>query len=488
MLAAGAALGVRSPARSATTGQEPDLELRLVASPGRAQILRGEQTAVLRYSGEVLRGRRDALQPAPGYLGPTLELRRGERVRIRFENRLDEPSIVHWHGLLVPESADGHPRFAVGPGGHYVYEFTVINPAGTYLYHPHPHGRTGAQVYFGLAGLLIVREPWERDAGLPAGPYELALVIQDRRIAPDNQLVFEQSMMDAMTGVLGDTVLVNARADALYRVARRPYRLRLANVSNARIYKLAWSDGRPMRVIGVDNGLLPAQVGPLERPYLTLAPFERVELIEDFGSRAPGAQIALVSRAFSSDAGMGAMMGNMMGGGMMGPGQGMELSVARFAVAREGAARGEALRLPPENLALPEPRLELQTRLAFRMMRGFLNGRRFQMDAVARDERLPFEEPVRWTFENTDVGGMMAMPHPMHVHSARFPIVERAGGAPPDLAEGLVDAGYKDTVLVFPGQRVSVQFAPQHRGLFVYHCHNLEHEDGGMMRNYLVAV
>ncbi|HVC29755.1 MAG TPA: multicopper oxidase domain-containing protein [Steroidobacteraceae bacterium] len=161
--------------------------------------------------------------------------------------------------------------------------------------------------------------------------------------------------------------------------------------------------------------------------------------------------------------------------------------VARFAVSREGAARGEALRLPPEDLALPEPRLELQTRLAFRMMRGFLNGRHFQMDAVASDERLPFDEPVRWTFENTDAGGMMAMPHPMHVHSARFPILERAGPVPPDLAEGLVNAGYKDTVLVIPGERVRVQFAPLHRGLFLYHCHNLEHEDGGMMRNYLVS-
>jgi len=91
-----------------------------------------------------------------------VELRRGERVRIEFRNRLAEPSIIHWHGMIVPEAADGHPRFAVGSGGEYVYDFTVRNPAGTYLHHPHPHGLTGGQVYRGLAGLVIVREAEER--------------------------------------------------------------------------------------------------------------------------------------------------------------------------------------------------------------------------------------------------------------------------------------------------------------------------------------
>src|SRR6266700_1599127 len=76
---------------------------------------------------------------------------------------------------------DGQPRFAVDAGGEYVYEFTVRNPAGTYLYHPHPHGRTAAQVYGGLAGLLVVREPDEAKRALPGREHELAIVIQDRR-------------------------------------------------------------------------------------------------------------------------------------------------------------------------------------------------------------------------------------------------------------------------------------------------------------------
>ena len=121
-------------------------------------------------------------------------------------------------------------------------------------------------------------------------------------------------------------------------------------------------------------------------------------------------------------------------------------------------------------------------------MRGSLNGRSFDMknmSAVADDERLPLGEPVSWTFENSDA--MMDMPHPMHIHGVRFRIMRREGPAPRSVAEGLISGCYKDSVLVFPGERVSVQLTPTEPGLFMYHCHNLEHEDGGMMRNFLAA-
>lgn len=486
--------GLAAPVGWARADTAPDVELRLTMAADAVPIWPGEKTRVLRFTGEVLRGRPDALRPLGAYLGPTLELRRGERVRIQLDNRLDEASIVHWHGLIVPERADGHPRFAVPPGSRYTYEFTVTNPAGTYWYHPHPHGRTGFQVYHGLAGLLIVREPWEATAGLPAGSHELPLVIQDRRVDADHQFAFADAMMDRMTGVLGDTVLVNGRPEAAFTVSPRPYRLRILNGSNARIYKLAWSDGRPLTVIGTDNGLLTATEGPQTRPYVMLGPSERVEILADFASRRPGTELALLSRSFTTGSRMtmggmmgGGMMGGMMSDSMMGGGQGRELLIARFAVRAERAHRGEPLRLPeaaPEPL---QPRLERETRLAFRHMQGLLNGRRFAMEAVADDERLPHGEPVLWSFENGGEPGM-AMPHPIHIHGTRFRVVERQRGAPEDVTEGLLDAGFQDTVLVFPGERVRVLFAPTERGLFLYHCHNLEHEDGGMMRNYFVET
>ena len=512
-LAAGGGLLAVPPAlRSAFAGEEPDLVLRIVAAPAAMAIRDGSRTQGLRYTGEVLRGRHDALVPGPGNLGPTLDLRPGERVRVEVVNRTGEDTVIHWHGMIVPDAADGHPHQAVRSGESYTVDFTVRNPAGTYLYHPHTHRITGRQTYQGLAGLIVVREPAEREIGLPLPHRELALVLQDRRFGADNRFIFKQMMMDDMNGVLGDRVLVNAVDDAAFKVAPERYRLRIANVSNARVYKLAWSDGRPLRVIAGDSGLFSRTEGVQERPYLTLFPFERVEVLEDFGTRRDGAEIALVSRSFSGMDMMGMMMGGgggmmggrgMMGGGgmmggrgpmgegmmgrdgMMGPSQGEQLHVARFTISPGRRARGPDVALPEEPPRAPEGRYELRTQLAFRHMQGLLNGRSFDvrdMMAIAEDERLPAGKVSIWTFTNDGPG--MSMAHPMHIHGVRFRIVERSGGVvPADLRDGIVDAGYKDVFGIFPGERVRVQVAPAIPGLFMYHCHNLEHEDGGMMRN-----
>ncbi len=508
LAAGGGMLAMPAQLRQAIGGTEPNLILKLTAAPDSVAIRRGAETRVLRYTGQVVRGRSDAIRPSSGYLGPTLELRRGERVRIEVVNRIEDPTVIHWHGMIVPDTADGHPHQAVRSGERYTVEFTVRNPAGTYLYHPHPHRITGQQTYYGLAGLLIVRESREQEMGLPAREHELQLVLQDRRIDKNNQFVFKRMMMDDMNGVLGDGALVSGVDDPGFKVAPRAYRLRIANVSNARIYKLAWSDGRPLRVIAADSGLFSRADGIQERPYVTLFPFERIELLEDFGARRDGAEIALISREFSGlDDMMGSMMGEgesgrgggMMGGGMMGrgmmgggmmsgmmgPSQGDELHLARFTVLPGARSRAQALALPEEEPQAREGKHELHTQLAFRHMRGFLNGRRFDtqdMMAVADDEWLPVGESTVWTFANDGRG--MPMPHPMHVHGVRFRVIERRGGAvPADLREGMLDAGFKDTFGIFPGERVRVRIAPTVPGLFMYHCHNLEHEDGGMMRN-----
>jgi FtsP/CotA-like multicopper oxidase with cupredoxin domain len=510
LAAGGGMLATPATLRQAVGAAEPDVILKLVAEPAAMAIRPGPKTRGLRYTGEVLRGRGDAIRSLPGNLGPTLELRRGEHVRIEVVNRTGTPTVIHWHGMIVPDTADGHPHQAVHSGESYTIEFTVRNPAGTYLYHPHPHRITGRQTYYGLAGLLIVREGREQDMGLPAPEHELQLVLQDRRIGKDNQFVFKRMMMDDMNGVLGDRVLVNGIDDAAFKVAPRVYRLRIANVSNARIYKLGWSDGRPLRVIASDGGLFSRAEGVQERPYVTLFPFERVELIEDFGARRDGAEIALVSREFSGmddmmgsmmgqqgesggGGGMmgGGMMGGMMGGGMMGgmmgPSQGEELHVARFTVSPGPRRRTQALTLPESEPRAREGGYELRTQLAFRHMQGFLNGRRFDtedMMAVAEDERLPAGKASVWTFTNDGSG--MAMSHPIHIHGVRFRVIERSAGTVlEDLREGIIDTGYKDTFGIFAGERVRVLLAPTVPGLFMYHCHNLEHEDGGMMRNCL---
>ena len=270
--------GMASRAFAATPTEpdrEPDVELELTAAPAEIPILPGNPTKVWRFTGKVIKGPASSLQSLPNsYLGPVLRLRSGQHVRIRFRNNLGEPSIIHWHGLDIPENADGHPRFAIGQNQEFVSNFTVINRAGTYWYHPHPHMRTAPQVYKGLAGLVIVADEEEEKLALPSGPHDLLWVIQDRRISKDNQFLYAgdasqgttpngpgpgpgpgrgrgmgrggmRAMMETMNGWLGDRILVSGIPDFSLSVDRRAYRIRLLNGSNARITKLAWRDGSP---------------------------------------------------------------------------------------------------------------------------------------------------------------------------------------------------------------------------------------------------
>ena len=318
--AAVAALGL--PGLSAAAGIDVHIELHAVQD--NVAIRPGEQTQVWRYRGKLLRGDASALDAWAGnYLGPIIRVRRGQRVRIDLINALPESTIIHWHGLHVPEAMDGHPRYAIAPGERYVYQFTVVNRAGSYWFHPHPHGRTGKQIYFGLAGLFLVSDDEEAVLDLPTGPRDLPPVIQDRTFDDNNQFVYLSEsaagaasggsedhgmmghgrmgsdmggmgqMMARMMGVLGDQILVNGRPGASLEVERRPHLLRLLNASNTRMYKLAWDDKWPLTVIGTDGGLLAA---PLQRDYVMLAPAERVDLWVDFGRWTAGTELTLQMR------------------------------------------------------------------------------------------------------------------------------------------------------------------------------------------------
>jgi suppressor of ftsI len=514
------------PAGKGAPGFEPDVELLMTARAATAKILPGRETGILRYEVSLVKGPPGTVTEVPGtYLAPAIRLQKGQRVRVRFRNELpDEDQIVHWHGLHVPEVADGHPRYAVGPGGSYVYEFEVLNRAGTYFYHSHTNMLTGPQVYRGLAGLLIVGDDDERALGLPAGAQDIPVVIQDRRFDDANQLVYLRHHMEAHTGFLGDRIFVNGRPDPVLPVETRPYRLRLANLSNSRIYKLAWKDGTPLTAIATDGGLL---AEPVQRPYLTLAPAERVDIFADFRGRTAGSELAMVSLPFS--AGLPGMMMHHMGG-MGGMGMGMGMGMHRgmgggsddlgpgaeeegrddlrdgftvFRVRIERSAQEDAYELPRRLAPFPRYRPEeaensgspRAIELSIRHGEGFLNGRSFEMTAAAPDERIPLGSLQMIEFVNPPGRGhgmMAALPHPMHIHGQQFQILRRESfqGYAEDhaeLAAGFIDEGLKDTVLVLPGQRVTLlKRFDKFPGLLLYHCHNLEHEDGEMMRNFLV--
>lgn len=536
---AGVALSWPIAARSAEPRTAVDVHIGLRAEPDRVPIRRGAPTRVWRYQGRLLRGDAAAFEAsAGGYLGPIIRVRRGQRVRIDLVNGLPESTITHWHGLLVPEAMDGHPRFAVAPGERYIYEFTVRNRAGSYWFHPHPHGRTGKQVYAGLAGLFIVSDDEEAAIGLPGGAQDVPLVIQDRNFDGDNQFVYPGgsgesaamqggammgggmgggtgggmgggmmgrgmgegrmgggmgSMMAGMMGVLGGQILVNGTVQASREVARRPYRLRLLNAANTRTLKLAWSDGSPLTVIGSDGGLL---AKPLQREYVMLGPAERVELWVDFGRWQAGGEVALHSLAFDGGINMGGMIG---GQGVLPDGAAFE--VQRFRMAPGPAQTGT----PPVALARiapPDPRVAVNAtrpkvfEVTMGMMVWGINGESFDMLGASEMETVKLGTQEVWEFHNEGRGSMMGMvmPHSMHVHGLQFRVLSRTVSRSfadeyATASAGFVDDGWKDTVLVMPGERVRVllHFA-DYPGLFLYHCHMLEHEDSGLMRNYLVKA
>ncbi len=472
----------------------PDAEIAINAVEKYVQILSGAQTRVWSYEGQLLSGSGVTVQSIPGsYLGPIIRAQSGTKLRILFNNNLSEDSVLHPHGPRVPENCDGHPMQAIGPGETKVYEFQIIDRAGPYWFHPHPHMRTAKQVVMGMAGLLSV---WDADEalavpGASTGANDIPVVIQDRNFDNNNQILYNPNNM---WGYLGNRILVNGKPETVFSLEPRAYRLRILNGSNARTYKLAWSNNMPLNVIGTDGGLLPAVVS---RNYVMLMPGERVDLWVDFASVA-GKQVILRSLSFNPGGMMGGMGGGGMGGGGMGGGgmgsslaMGAVFDILKVNVSRKATFKPTLGPLPPlsvrydasnvPNYAAPRPfTLEMG-----RMMTWTINGRVFEMMECAEDEMVYSDETMAWEWINNS-----PIPHPMHMHNIQFQVVQRTPPSTSSYAtvnQGFVDSGWKDTVIVWPGERVKIamKFGP-HMGMYMYHCHILEHEDMTMMRNYMI--
>ena len=242
------------------------------------------------------------------YLGPVVRVRSGDTVPFRVENRLDEETTLHWHGLLIPSDVDGGPHNTIEPGGVWTPELKINQPAATHWFHPHPHGNTAKQVYGGLAGMMIVSDGGDSDRGLPEtyGVDDIPLVLQDKRFGRNGALVYEPNMMDLMHGFQGETLVVNGVIAPVATVPAGFVRLRFLNAANARNFDLRFSDRRSFFVIASDAGLLPE---PVEVRNLVIAPAERYEMLVNF---ADGRPVQLVTEP-DTHHGMGPGMMMQMG-------------------------------------------------------------------------------------------------------------------------------------------------------------------------------
>ena len=437
---------------------------------------------------EVLPGLKTEIWGYDGvFPGPTLEARRDRPVVVRHWNELPVPVSVHLHGGKTPPESDGYPTDLIVPKGHDPgaqahathggsgkhahmfkdYSYPNAHRAATLWYHDHRMDFTGPQVYRGLAGMYVLRDEVEDGLPLPGGEREVPLVICDRTFRDDGSFYYpslDPTLQDepgvlahAANGMFGDTVLVNGAPWPQLEVSNTMHRLRILNASNARSYDLALDPpppgGKPFVQVGSDGGLLEA---PVPHNSVVAAPAERFDVVVDFSRYPVGTKVTLKNLR----------------------GEGRTSDVMRFVVARgEKEESSVPERLAPD-LDFPDPD-DVEVTRRFQFIAGVGGG----MSAINMKVFDPGRIDARPRLGSTEIWEIFADPsHPFHMHLVHFKVLSRDGGPP-----GPYDAGWKDTVSLEGGSvRVAVRFEGW-RGKYVFHCHNLEHEDMMMMANFEVV-
>ena len=463
----------------------------LVAEPTSHAFLPGKPVPVIGYGGT--------------HMGPAIRLKRGATSKLRLVNKLDRPTNVHWHGLLVEGEFDGGTQPGLAPGASWEARLRVDQPAATLWYHAHVHGQTTRDIHDGLCGLLIIDDAKTAGLGLPStwGVDDLPLVLQDRDFDGEGRPVRPALGASLEHGFRGRTIIANGTAEALAKVPPRLVRLRLLNAASARTFRLFFEDQRSFRMIASDAGFLPE---PVELSVLPLAPGERAEILVDFaegtshlmtgpddhehrmGAHVTSlpdvltAPVRAVGFVAASDQSTSTKVPTSLVALPALPTATGDLKRRRFelrvmpgngAAMDHGAMDHGAMHhgAPPAtmdhgNHADPA---ELPPRLV-------INGKRFEPGRI--DEQVKLGATEIWEIVSPE------MAHPFHLHGAHFRVLSEDGEAPK-----LWNRGLKDTILVENSAELLVTFtrpagpdAP-----FVYHCHLLEHEDGGMMGAFTVS-
>ena len=416
-------------------------------------------------------------------LGPTLIVHRGDAADWTVVNALPDSTTLHWHGMHVAAHNDGGPYTPIAPGAAWNPEFTVLDPAGTFWYHPHLHHMTEHQVSMGVAGQIWVRDPVEQALDLPRtyGVDEFPIILQTKDF---------DAMGMVLAGTNADDIpLVNATAGGTLAVPASVVRLHLLNGASQRVFHLGFTDNLPFHLIATDGGLLPA---PVERTRLRLSPGERAEVLVDCGG-LEGTSFELLSFASelpsatygAAQPGMGA--GMVLTGYAGNPLNGTDFPFMTLQVGPPGDVTSIPEVLDPSHV-VPWTTGEVNRGFTFSpsvmgpnaLNNPFvINGTPFAMDVINFEAQLGDIEVWQLT-NNSPIG------HPFHVHNTPFYLLDRNGVAP-----GPEEAGLKDVVFVpaMQSARIILQFNDfaDPDMPYMYHCHMLVHEDGGMMGAFVVV-
>jgi len=413
--------------------KEAEVAYTVRAQIGKTEIFDGIETNTYGYNGT--------------FLGPMLRLDEGDTVKIRAINELDEDTTFHWHGLEVAADADGGPHDVIKPGEEKIIEFKVEQEAATLWFHPHPEGKTAEQVYNGLAGLIYIEDDNSKSLGLPTdyGEDDIPLIFQDKTFDDKKQLNYRAAMND--DGTIGDTLLINGTVNPKLTVNKEKVRLRLLNGSNARNFTFKLNTGDTFDQIATDGGFLNA---PVTLNEITLTPSERAEIVVDFSQLNSDNDLALINED----------------GSVLLP----------FEVSDQSRDSDEmTTRLNDFSLTEEEKNLPVTKKIElFGMMDMVtINGKKFDPERIDFTQEQGVTEVWEIYNKKDMMGGMI---HPFHIHGTQFKIISRDGEEP---AEN--EQGWKDSISVEPGERVKIAIQFNHKGVYMFHCHILEHEDNGMM-------
>lgn len=451
------------------------------------------------------------------YPGPTIDVNQGEKIKVEWKNNLPDKhflpldtsihqldqmpevrTVTHLHGSETKADSDGYPEAWYTKdyqevGSFFtrkVYEYPNHQRGATLWYHDHAMGITRLNVYAGLAGMYIIRDQEEKALPLPSGPYEVPLILQDRSFQEDGSLFYPTQPDDPEEGLpnpsitpffLGETNLVNGKVWPYFEVEPRKYRFRILNGANTRTYQLHLSSEQSFYQIGSDGGLL-AKTVPSKA--LTIEPGVRVDVIIDFSNYV--GETILLKNDLGPDPNPDDETDDVMQFRVTKPLAGKDTSrVPRF------LSRISPLKNNPIT-AIRNLKLVATTDNLGRPLNLLDN--KFWHDPITEKPLLGTTEI--WSFINTT-----GFSHPIHIHLIQFQVLDRqpfdlerynqdgqilyTGPAKPPLKN---ERGWKDIVPCPAGEitRVIVKFAP-YSGLYVWHCHILEHEDYDMMRPLLVV-
>lgn len=405
----------------------------------------------------------------------------------------DPRTSVHHHGGHNPSHSDGFPTAFFGPGESFDYCYPLRDPGfstgspdptertSTTWYHDHMVDFTGPNVYRGLAGFFLAFD--EVDAGdetlddgtnlrLPSGDFDIPLALQDRRFARDGSLVFDPTDQD---GFLGDKFAVNGAIQPKFRVKRRKYRFRFLDGSNARYYQVVLADGTgrtfPFDQIATEGGLLAAPLRNLRT--FRLAPAERVEIVVDFRQIPQGVSAVYLENRQQQDDGR--KPGKVLA-------RGPQLLQFILEEEVEDPSRVPDILRPFSAISAEELASAKVRTLEFERTDGAwaINGEFFDPDRPLVTS--PMDGPEIWKIKNSSGGWA----HPIHVHLELARVLRRNGKLPPlQERDGFAR---RDLVDLGPGENADLFFRfRDFPGRYVFHCHNVEHEDLVMMARFDVV-